>query len=106
MISLKKMIRLYTAANLQEAFIIKNLLELEGINCSVRNFNSSSIVGEIPFTHAWPEVWLIQEKDRQKGEKVLNKFKKERTDENKMCENCSEINPLNFEFCWNCYAAL
>ncbi len=100
------MIRLYTAANLQEAFILKNLLELECISCLVRNVNASSIVGEIPFTHAWPEIWLIQGKDRLKAEKVLNKFKEERTDKNKICENCSEINPLNFEFCWNCHAVL
>ena len=49
--------RVYSAASLPEAHLLLHQLLDEGIAAAVFNENAHGGVGELPFTHAYPEVW-------------------------------------------------
>jgi hypothetical protein len=114
--------RLYTAADLPEAHLVAQLLERAGIeacvlnahaqgglgNCSLRCSTSAvlGVVGEIPFTHAWPEVWLLDEADVARAQRVLETFTRPLVSPPRRCRDCGEDNPGTFETCWHCGAPL
>ena len=101
------MLRLYSAANLPDAHLLRQLLAQAGIEAHVFNENAQSGMGEIPFTHAWPEVWLASRgTTRQAREDRAELRAPGRTAADVFCAACRERNPGNFELCWSCGAAL
>lgn len=102
------MYRIYSASNLQEAHLLAGLLRQEGIEAHVLNENAVGGMGEIPFTQAWPEIWLEDERDRARAEAIIDRF--ERPPDTALlparCPACGEENPGGFEICWNCGARL
>lgn len=101
------MLRLYTAANLPDAHMLRQLLAQAGIEAHVFNENAQSGMGEIPFTHAWPEVWLVKPGDEKPAREVVRIFERPPVPSaDVFCAACHERNPGNFELCWSCGAAL
>lgn len=101
------MLRLYTAANLPEAHLLRQWLAHAGIEAHVFNENAQSGMGEIPFTHAWPEVWIASAHDEGRARDVVRSFERPAAPRpDVFCPGCRERNPGNFEMCWNCGAAL
>ncbi len=94
--------KLYTAANLPEAYIVLQLLEQAGIEACVFNENAQGALGEIPFTHAYPEVWLMEDADFARGRKVVDDYERSPVEGSVHCKGCHEENPANFQLCWNC----
>src|SRR5258706_3030674 len=92
--------KLCRAGNLQEAYLILHRLERAGIAARVLNEHAQSGVGQLPFTHAYPEIWLLESVDVAKARLVVAEH--ERADESlasRRCRFCSEENPGNFELC-------
>ncbi len=102
------MLRIYRAADLPQAYLLKRLLEDAGVACRILNENAQGGLGEIPFTHTYPEIWLIRESDASLARKLLDDFEKQGDDSGTTisCASCQETNPSNFETCWNCGALL
>ena len=99
--------RIYSAANLMEAHIILDLLSHVGINARLFNENAQSGVGEIPFTHAYPEIWVMNDSDVERGKLVINQYESSPIDTGIVfCTACGEENPRNFQLCWHCGAGL
>ena len=99
--------RIYSAANLMEAHIILDLLSHVGINARLFNENAQSGVGEIPFTHAYPEIWVMNDSDVERGKLVINRYESSPIDTGIVfCTACGEENPRNFQLCWHCGAGL
>ena len=97
------MFRLYQAANLPEAYLVLHRLEQAGIEARVFNEHAQGGMGEIPFTHVYPEIWLLDERDEPKARQLLAEY--ERADSvarESVCSNCGEENPASFELCWQC----
>ena len=94
--------RIYTAATLPDAHLVVGLLAQAGIAAKVFNENAQGGVGEIPFIHAWPEVWLENEDDTERALDVIRKLERGGTNQQIQCRKCGESNPDNFEICWNC----
>lgn len=95
--------RIYQARDLQQAHLLLHRLEGVGIRARVFNENAQGAIGEIPFTHVYPEIWLEREADRERAEALIREFEAEPTVEGEVrCTACGETNPANFEFCWNC----
>ena len=95
--------RLYAAADLIEAQLLKDLLHEAGIVTEIFNQNARSGTGEIPFTHAYPELWLRNEYDHERARQIIDEY--ENTDISAgviFCGNCQEENPRNFASCWHC----
>lgn len=101
-----EMMRIYTAADVVEAHLVQHSLAQAGIGAHVFNQNAIGAVGELPFTHAWPEVWLDQDADRERARAVVRAYESERAAAGQVTCGCGESSPENFALCWNCGAAL
>lgn len=101
------MIRLYSAENLQQGYLLLNLLKHQGIDCMLLNENASGGLGEIPFTQAYPEIWLSRAQDLARAREIIDDFENlEDTDRQIACPHCRERNPHGFELCWKCGRSL
>ena len=96
------MIRLYQAQDLPQAQLVIDLLDQHGIAAKMNNSNAAAALGDIPFTHAYPEIWLIHESDLKKSRQLIAEFEKPLSDEQWHCQHCNEASPISFETCWNC----
>jgi len=101
------MIRLYTAANLPEAYLLLHHLQASGVDARVFNENAQGGLGEIPFIHAYPEIWVAHDEDMPMARQIVEEFeRREDTTGLVKCQVCGEDNPANFELCWHCGGAL
>ncbi|MDA8383138.1 MAG: DUF2007 domain-containing protein [Betaproteobacteria bacterium] len=101
------MTRIYIAADLPDAHLVLHLLAQAGITAHVFNENAQGGVGEIPFTHAYPEVWIADEGQVARARQIVKGHDRAQADVGVVfCRNCAEENPGNFQICWNCGAAL
>ncbi|MCC6535023.1 MAG: DUF2007 domain-containing protein [Burkholderiales bacterium] len=99
------MIKAYTAASLQDAHILLGLLCAEGIAAHILNANAQGGLGEIPFMHAYPEIWLVHPRDLSRARRVVEAFERPPAGAEPMrCARCGEDNPAGFEICWSCQA--
>jgi predicted aconitase len=100
------MVRVYSAPTLPDAHLIAALLGQEGIEARVFNENAQGGLGEIPFMHAWPEVWVIDERFANRARELIRALERTDTTSQVTCTACGETNPSNFQLCWNCGAQI
>ena len=82
------------------------MLEAEGIAAKVFNENAQGGVGELPFTHTYPELW-VEDHEFQRGRDIVYRFEHSEVAVGTLqCANCGEQNPATFDFCWNCNRSL
>ncbi|MHB8454917.1 MAG: putative signal transducing protein [Acidiferrobacterales bacterium] len=95
--------KLYTAANLQEAHLIRGMLSAAGIETRIFNEHLQGGLGDIPFTEVYPEVWLDEEADMTLAQRILADYERPMAVRgSRRCSSCSEENPGSFEICWSC----
>ena len=101
------MIRVYIAESLADAHLVSNLIRSCGIESHIFNEFADGAVGELPFTHTWPEVWIENDEDETRAlEIIANRSTSVSSSEDVVCTVCEQDNPANFEICWNCSAPL
>ena len=101
------MTRIYRAENLAEAYLVSHLLKHHGIANQVFNEFANGAVGELPFTHTWPEVWIKNDRDEATAREIIaNRVQREADAGQIVCSECGENSPANFDFCWNCSTGL
>ncbi|MDP1558667.1 MAG: DUF2007 domain-containing protein [Nitrosomonas sp.] len=99
--------KVYSANSRIEAQIVLDLLEHAYISARLFNEHAQSGVGEIPFTHAYPEVWVIRDEDYERARAIVYTYEKTPIAPGIiLCPNCGEENPRNFQLCWHCDAGL
>lgn len=99
--------RLFTAVDLPEAYLVANLLQRAGIEVEIRNEYAQGGLGEIPFLHAFPEIWVADNDDFERGQALVTAYESGHgTDAITHCHYCGEENPGNFDNCWKCGALL
>lgn len=99
--------KVYSANNLIEAQIVVDLLEQAYIPGQIFNQHAQGAVGDIPFTHAYPEVWVIRDEDYERSRSIIQTYEATPvTTDNTHCLGCGEENPINFQLCWKCNAGL
>ena len=86
----------------------KNLLESEGIPCEIRNEHLGSVMGEVPFPEVWPQLWVINDLDYDRGKQLIDAeiAEIESPAEPWKCGKCGEENEGQFSACWNCGASI
>lgn len=95
--------RFYIAGDLQEAHLLLHRLETERIDAHIFNENAQGAVGELPFTHIYPEIWLVNREDLARAKKVVAEYERPIAAlENQKCKHCGEESPGTFEVCWQC----
>jgi len=99
--------KIYSAGNLQEAYLIQGMLNAAGIETRIHNEYAQGGIGEIPFTHAYPEIWLVNETDIYRANQIIKKFEtRQQSIADLVCARCHEPNPATFETCWCCGSSL
>ena len=56
-----------------------DLLDHNCISAKLFNEHAQGGLGDIPFTHAYPEVWVIRDSDFERGRPLLTNLKKPRS---------------------------
>jgi hypothetical protein len=84
----------------------RNLLQSEGISAIIRNEHLGAVLGEMPFTEVWPQLWVTNDLDHDRALELINDAI---TDESPTtpwhCSKCGEKNEGQFSACWNCGTA-
>lgn len=95
--------KVYSAANLSQAYLLSHLLEQAGIAHYISNEYLQAGVGELPFPDTYPAVWLFDAGDYARARSVIEGFEQASTRQGVWrCGACGEDNPPTFELCWNC----
>jgi Putative prokaryotic signal transducing protein len=95
--------RIYTAANLPDAHLVRNMLEQAGIPSHIFNANAIGALGDLPMSAAYPQVWISQVHQEQHARAVVAEYNRAAPPaEAKSCGACQESSPGEFELCWNC----
>lgn len=98
--------RIYAAASLTEAYLLLHRLQQAGIAARVFNEHAHGAMGEIPFTHAYPELWVEHDRDVARARALIDEYERAGNDAAAwICPTCGESNPSAFEICWRCSAA-
>ncbi len=80
-----------------------HLLEAVGIEAKIFNDHALGALGEIPFTHAYPEVWVMHDTDYPHAQGMVTEFESRQSATTSVsCGNCGVSNPANFSICWQC----
>jgi len=99
--------RLYSAANLPEAYLVRGLLAAVGIEARVFNEYAGGALGELPFTEVAPSVWIEEERDLVRARQVIASYEKPAAAPGSTrCGACGEESPRDFAICWQCQRPL
>lgn len=99
--------KLYTANHLLEAHIVRDLLENAYIPTRLFNEYAQGGMGEIPFTHTYPEVWVVRDPDFERGQEIIAAYERApQVTDSVLCPQCGEENPGSFQLCWQCGGGL
>ncbi len=95
--------RIYSSLSVPDIYILKGLLESEGIGAIVVGEHRGIASGLTPPTDAWIEIH-IEEKDVERATQILSNFKdgSQSEEQSWKCEICGETIPSTFDDCWNC----
>ncbi len=96
------LIKVYTADNVLEVGLMRSLLELNGIASELRNHHTSSLLGEVPYTSTWPELWTDLDSADLAKKLISEAQNREVSGEDWSCSSCDEQIPSNFDLCWQC----
>ena len=98
--------KVYTTPNLLLAGHIKNLLEMQGIACRMKNAFLAGAAGELPPIECWPEIWIENDTHYNWAlEVVEDATNDDDTDSTPwVCPQCQTENEGQFGLCWQCGA--
>jgi hypothetical protein len=85
-----------------EAAHVRNLLESAGIGAELKNDRLWSALGEIPVLEAWPQVWVVDERDAESARRVLRELERGPASPSWTCPGCDEWLEGQFTACWRC----
>ena len=99
------MLQVFTDVDRFRVFQVRDLLENNGIKCSIKNEFSIGAMGELSPMDVLPEVWIHDNEWLTKAQQIIDTFQAEPESQvSWICTQCSENNESNFEICWQCGA--
>ena len=99
--------RVYAAAHLPEAHLVRGLLNASGIAARIFNEFAPGGLGDLPAASVFPEVWVENDRDFERARCVIERYEREcPTTGHWTCSGCGEANPAGFEICWRCQKSL
>ncbi len=80
------------------------MLELRGIYTTVRNENLHSVMGSIPPTECWIELWILDDDRTEEASQIVDSISSEprEAEYDWRCAGCGERIGGQFTDCWNC----
>jgi len=68
--------RVFTAPTVTEAYLIKGILESEGIEVIIKNEHLSGLAGQVPFMDSWPEVWIMDDAEAEHAQAIMDNYQR------------------------------
>jgi hypothetical protein len=97
--------KIYTAANIPEAYLVRDLLQNAGVGARILNEHAIGALGDVPMACAYPQVWIERDHQEHHARQVIDDYESSRRDERvRVCTRCGESSPGPFDLCWNCAA--
>lgn len=94
--------KIYTHPNLYQVVNMQNILQLNRIQTQLRNEYAAGAAGDLAPHDAWPELWLLDERDKLLANKVITALNAQARTEDWFCSQCGEQNGGAFDECWQC----
>ena len=94
--------KVYTHQNMIWVGMARNVLHAQGIKTCVRNEYAAGAAGELSFIQAWPELWVMQDRDYDRACEIVGTALSSADASDWTCTACEEANDASFELCWNC----
>jgi len=84
----------------------RNMLELRGIGCHIRNFHLGGALGDLPFLEVMPELWVLDDRDAELAQRVIAGAHQaaDKGEPPWRCAACTESIEAQFTACWRCGA--
>ena len=99
--------QVFTDSNLVTVAHYRNVLTAEGIEADIRNANLGSVLGEVPFTEVWPQLWVRHVLDVPRAREIIAELQAapDATGAPWECTACGTLNEYQFAACWRCATA-
>jgi len=95
--------RVFSSFDLVAVHHARNLLEAQGIRAVVKNERLASAMGELPPAECQAEVWVLDEGDAPRAERLLREGARA-SGPPWTCPDCGERMEPQFTQCWRCGA--
>ena len=86
-----------------EVGLCESILTSNGIPAEIRNRGVSSLMGEIPFTEAYPELWVLKDEDYERAIALLQEYHRSVSEAaaggDWVCLRCGESVPNTLDAC-------
>ena len=92
----------YTHPSIIAVVKAQSLVEFAGIKCVLRNEYATGAIGELAPIDAWPEVWVINDKDFERASSLIEESQKATQKADWECAQCGSLSPATFDSCWYC----
>ena len=86
----------YIHPSIIAVFQAKSVVEFAGIKCVIRNEFAAGAIGELAPIDAWPEVWVINDKDFERASSLIEESQKATQKADWSCTGCVNPNPAAF----------
>jgi len=92
----------YTHENMSLVHSAKNILEMNGIDCLLKNEHGNTMGAEFGITNL-AEVWVLDSGNYEKAKAIIEEKIVNVSDKSSwVCGECNEENDGSFEICWKC----
>lgn len=100
------MIKVFEDFELSKVGQFQSVLEAAGIRTYLKNQYTSSVLGEIPFVEALPELWILEDEDVVIAKRLIQELlsKSDETEPEWTCTECGSRVDGVFARCWKCNA--
>lgn len=89
-----------------EVGLRESVLNSNGIESIIKNQKVSSLIGEIPFASAYPELWIIDDAQYDEATSLMRDFCQGSVQDSTLNDwtwpKCSQSIPGTFHSCWKC----
>ena len=92
----------YRGASIADVYLVRDWLERNELNPSVRGHDLVSLIGEIPAPEALPSIWVPDSQVAEAKEVIQGFHGPKLVHPAWICRECSEENPASFGSCWSC----
>ncbi|MFT6734155.1 MAG: hypothetical protein ACJAS9_002350 [Polaribacter sp.] len=93
---------IYTNENMSLVYSAKNILELNNIDCMLKNEHGNTMGAEFGMAN-WLELWINNPEEIERAKILIDeRVNNPKIKEPWICKYCSEENEGNFQICWNC----
>lgn len=94
--------RVHIAATLLDAQLAADTLAAVGIATRILNTHAAGALGDLPFLHTQPELWVDDDAQAERARAILAATHDLPASGEKSCPRCGEANPGHFLSCWHC----